>query len=1007
MGKPGAACIIFVQGVSKEAVYRNSNEPSMKEAITKGSKKITFFVALVLLVPIGLTYFAWRVTADNLYESQKEKFERLAHENEKALLYRIDSYHQALLGAKGFYQGSNNVERHEWRAYMQAIDVLNRFPGIDGIGTVYDVAASQEKKFVERAKADGYPAFTIHPQGKFLENFIVKFIEPASKNYDAIGLNLGFEENRRAAAMMARDTGKATITNRIILVQDAEKKPGFILFLPIYANSELLETVEQRRKDFLLWLYAPFIGENFMHKLTESQGKTLHLKVYDSERVDEKSLFYDSDIHGADSNPIFVSSKKVEIMGKIWLLVWSSTEIFERAEESNEPLLMLLAGLMSTGLFAVFVVIMTIRAGYEQYYSIKNYLVPVAVFLMIVFASYYIQKEMAKKEISFIQESASEASDAMGDAINNSLESRFLALGRMAQRWDIRDGTPFVEWLQDAESYVHDQPGLEVVRWVDNDYKTRWIEPLEPNESDIGLSIFNGELAKETILNSISEKKMIVTPPVKSRTTAKFTVYFPLHKEKKPDGLIAGGFDIARLINSAIYNLDASDFVLCLKHEGIQFYCSQSASAPENKDWRQKRIISVGSEAWEVLVYPKKKFIDDHTSFLPYLVFAIGIIFAIAIALLIDFSQRSQQKTVLLAEKEDLLSSFVEHTPAAVAMFDTEVKYIAASKRWYKDYGLEGRDIIGLSHYDIFPDIPEKHPEWIYMQQRAIEGEVIREEEEYFSRPDGGGDWLRYELRPWKKGSDEPGGFIMFTENITERKHIQVMKDEFISTVNHELRTPLTSIQGSLGLLKAKLYGDLDSKGKRLLDLSYDNCYRLAHLVNDILDMEKISAGKVEYDLGVYDIVSLVLEVIDQHQSYADNFNVNIVLKSEVEAVYCRVDSNRFNQALVNLISNAVKFSPRGDAVIVSIEMKGATQVRLVVEDNGPGIPEDFRDRVFDKFAQADSSSTRTRAGTGLGLNITKSLIEAFEGSVYFESEVGKGTRFYFVLPIVIEEKYA
>jgi len=241
--------------------------------------------------------------------------------------------------------------------------------------------------------------------------------------------------------------------------------------------------------------------------------------------------------------------------------------------------------------------------------------------------------------------------------------------------------------------------------------------------------------------------------------------------------------------------------------------------------------------------------------------------------------------------------------------------------------------------------------------------------------------------------------FTGILRDISERKQMEIMKDEFVSTVNHELRSPLTSIQGSLALLKEKASPSLDAKCQRLLDLSYKGSLRLAGLVDDILDMEKIAAGKMDYTREPVEMRLLVQEIIERHQSYADRYQVTFKLVSKGEAVWCNVDPSRFNQALVNLLSNAAKFSPEGDTVTITLEKKSARRFQVAVADNGPGIPDSFKPRLFQKFSQADSSATRARGGTGLGLSITKSIIEAFDGTVSFDSTEGEGATFFLKLP--------
>ncbi len=246
--------------------------------------------------------------------------------------------------------------------------------------------------------------------------------------------------------------------------------------------------------------------------------------------------------------------------------------------------------------------------------------------------------------------------------------------------------------------------------------------------------------------------------------------------------------------------------------------------------------------------------------------------------------------------------------------------------------------------------------------------------------------------------------FVGITRDITERKRIEQMQKEFISTVSHELRTPLTSIRGSLGLILGGVTGALPEKAKALLTIANNNSERLIHLINDILDIEKIAAGKMQFDYTVVNLIPVVQQAVESNKGYGDQLHVRFEFVADADKeVLVRVDEKRLAQVISNLLSNAAKYSPANETVEISIEASEKT-VRICVFDHGKGIPEDFKSRIFAKFSQADSSDTRQKGGTGLGLNISKTIIEQHGGSIGFDSGVGRGTTFYVDLPIYHEQ---
>lgn len=252
---------------------------------------------------------------------------------------------------------------------------------------------------------------------------------------------------------------------------------------------------------------------------------------------------------------------------------------------------------------------------------------------------------------------------------------------------------------------------------------------------------------------------------------------------------------------------------------------------------------------------------------------------------------------------------------------------------------------------------------------------------------------------------DQQPLYIAMVRDITERKRIEKMKSEFIAIVSHELRTPLTAISGALKILNSGALGTVPETLSKLVDIAYANSNRLILLVNDLLDMEKLVAGKMAFTLVYQPLIPIVQKCIEDHSVYASEHSVSLVLDDTPvrqrmgdRAVVANVDAARLEQVMANLLSNATKFSPADSEVKVLLEWEPG-QIKINVIDHGPGIPEQFKPQIFQKFSQADSSSRRSKGGTGLGLAISKQIIENMEGRIDFESTEGQGSRFFLVLP--------
>mgnify|MGYP000261079272 FL=1 len=352
-----------------------------------------------------------------------------------------------------------------------------------------------------------------------------------------------------------------------------------------------------------------------------------------------------------------------------------------------------------------------------------------------------------------------------------------------------------------------------------------------------------------------------------------------------------------------------------------------------------------------------------------------------------------------LREREEYLSTLLDNVIDAIVTIDESGLIETFNPAAERMFGYAKADVTGQNVNFLIPEhYRDQHDEFLLayresgvprMLGKALELPGLRRNGELFTM----------ELAVSQITLQGQRRFIAVVRDISERKRIERMKNEFVSTVSHELRTPLTSIAGALGLINGGALGEVPAQMGEMLRIAQSNSQRLSGLINDLLDMDKLVAGKMTLDLHRLKLWPLLATAVEQNQPYATQHSVTLHLKPPPLDVEVRVDRQRFDQIMANLLSNAAKFSAPGADVEVSAAL-AVTRVRISVRDFGMGIPEAFRARIFGKFSQADATDTRQKGGTGLGLAITKELIERMAGAIGFESVEGQGTVFWVELPV-------
>lgn len=248
---------------------------------------------------------------------------------------------------------------------------------------------------------------------------------------------------------------------------------------------------------------------------------------------------------------------------------------------------------------------------------------------------------------------------------------------------------------------------------------------------------------------------------------------------------------------------------------------------------------------------------------------------------------------------------------------------------------------------------------------------------------------------------DGQTGIVAIIRDVTERQRIDKMKNEFISTVSHELRTPLTSIRGSLGLISGGSVGEVPKEIDMMLNIASNNTERLLLLINDILDIQKIESGEINFHYEKINVTELLEQSLEDNAAYGQQYNVNFLLTDKIEGAYINADKNRLLQVMANLLSNAAKFSPERSQIEISVSRPNEQDIRISVIDHGAGIPVSFLDKIFDKFTQSDSSDTRQKGGTGLGLNVSKMIVENMQGTIGVKTIEGEGSTFWIEFKLI------
>lgn len=928
-------------------------------------------ICVCVMLTLGLFFY----TQNTATKNAEDQFRRLANVSVKSLEIRMATYLQSLNGAAAVLTSAEIVSRTDFSNYVSTLKIAEHLPGINGIGLITPILAGEEQAFYEKMAIIGEDRLTITPDTDGPERFIIERISPFASNEQALGLDITFEQGRRDAAERARATGLPQLTPRILLVQDSTRQPGFLLLLPVFEQQLNPAEGTAVRGPFVGWVYAPFVGVNLLNDLAPDQGRAYDISVYDGAEQNADLLIYQSGETQA-SNSQFEILQQISLFGRDWLVAYHSSKAFELNVQNEVPLAILICGFALTGMLTFTVrnqgkrtdtlrELAALRAKQitsseqENRAIVENAVTPIFVLGAengVLFANKaaqmcfgYDAEEMRKLTFSQLTQKVADASeDSEYNATGATKSGQMLFLDVGYNKWLTSDGE------MRMTAIVHDLSSeIEAVNELKKT-KARYDMALAGS----GIGVFDIDL-------------------VAGRSEASDTWYEIMgYRAKENDGdpqdLLRARVhpdDVEQLDRANMENWtgktyrSTAEFRVSFPQGDWRWMHSDAIVVERDEDGQALQVIGTQTDITDLR--------DAHNA---------------------------------LEQSEQRFRQVVSSAPIGMALMSSGGAFYSANEAFCT---LCGHDEIYLQNDIRLSDImPTEDSQDLYSRlEPRVDAEkygVYRGEHRVKHRS-GEERWGLFNISWNYDKSARQNMFIAQVNDITDRKEIEQVKNEFVSTVSHELRTPLTSIKGALGLIHAANGADLSPGSKRLVEIARSNTDRLAAIVNDILDLEKISSGDVPFEFGNCDMRDLITSTLKEMSPFAQEHDNVFRMDCPDRPFLIRADASRTKQVLTNLISNACKYSLPASEIIVRVSEVGG-QILTEVENAGSGIPESFRPRIFEAFSQADASDTRAKGGTGLGLNISHQIVARHDGLIGFDSTPGDKTRFWFSYPVSLDQ---
>jgi len=933
-------------------------------------RKLDFFlIGLFTLMTIGLATLRYQTSQT----SAQQEFTRLTVDGMKALETRMDSYLHSLTGVAAFIGASDSVSTEEFDSYVSSLRVDEYLPGIQGIGLIEAVPEAELQAFEARERAGGQSDFAVYPRVDVEEHFIVSHISPLERNRAVLGLDVRFEAARESALLASRAADAPWLSEHIDLGQDEKMQIGFMLAMPVQ-NPKLDTRLGQR------WVFAPFVGAEILTRLTPSLGSSYEVAIYDNNQISPEMLVYNSDPAG-ENEGAFRRIYLTENAGRTWTVVYRSTPVFDALFKKYAHFLILIAGTVLTTMLII--ALRSVRFRSEA---------------MAEVAEMRARKLNAQEdEKSSILENAVSAVFILDDN-NRVLSANKAALemfGYDAAQMPTKDFASLVRMEKQNGSHGrHNAIG-----------RSKAGSELLLDVQRNGWKSFDDLLRNTIIVHDLTEEIRIQNELKNTKTLYDLAL----------QGAQIGVFDLD-LINGTS---DVSDtWRRIMEYEGTgQGVDTQSVFLDRvHPDDRQalndSDIACIRGETERSISEYRVRFDTDEGVVWRWMKSDAIVVerdkagtATRLIGTQTDVTDLRHSRNALEAS-EKRFRKVLAVAPVGMVMMDDESVITGVNAAFCTVSGYSEDELLApMRMSDLIPE-QERGPIYRGVSEMVEgRGELYQGEHQVIH---SGGElrWCFFRVSWVYDKNQDRNFYVAQVLDITDQKKVEQMKNEFVATVSHELRTPLTSIKGALGLITATSGDILTPPLRRLVDIASTNADRLTSIVNDILDLEKISSGEVTFNFESVNMDDLISDTLVEMSPYIKNHSAKIDIDLPDRPLRIWADPGRTKQVLVNLLSNACKYSPENSTVRIKAEMLKDKAI-FYIQNEGPGIPENFHSRIFKAFSQADSSDTRAKGGTGLGLNITRQIVTRHGGEIGFESVPNRVTVFWFTCPLAECQKIA